>query len=132
MSSGPDSSPFSPSAWGQLIAQVGFPVVAALALAWIVWVLTQRVTGIETKLRNDSVLFGKMEASQEQGKKELAEIDVTLAQHEHEMSKDIDALKADHGIVLRRIDDMYRVMNMPSPHATPSQQYSRADRRQNP
>jgi hypothetical protein len=40
MASAPDVSPFSPSALGQLIAQVGFPVVAAFSLAWVVWVLT--------------------------------------------------------------------------------------------
>jgi hypothetical protein len=86
-----------------LVVQLGI----AFGLIWIIWILTQRVKAIEEKLRGDSILFAQMQSAQEQGKKELNAIDVLLARHEAEMGKQVDALRADHNVMMRRLDDLY-------------------------
>ena len=106
----------SPAMWAQLIAQVGFPVVAALVLAFIVWVLTQRVTGIETMMRQRDQQITQFMANQETFKMHAATLESrttalenSLNIHKQETSKYMDVLKAENNQILRRLDDIYGV-----------------------
>jgi hypothetical protein len=89
------------SVWGDFISKVGFPIVAAMFLAWAVWHLSRSVTDIETTLHNRDVIFAKINSMQDVGHSDLDRLD-----------KDVNTLLKDHQVLSRRLDDLYRECQM--------------------